>query len=89
MSSKPDVFADSVLKGFPPPSALLAAHQVEKTTFIKHSNSIFFRKHFFTCLKEIYVFSIFFSRSIKISTFYSCKYLKEMLKHVNLVFFNF
>ena len=49
MSSKPDVFADSVLKGFPPPSALLAAHQVEKTTFIKHSNSTFFRKHFFSC----------------------------------------
>ena len=30
MYSKPDVFADSVLKGFPPPSALLAAHQVKK-----------------------------------------------------------
>ena len=89
MSSKPDVFADSVLKGFPPPSALLAAHQVEKTTFIKHSNSIFFRKHFFTCLKEIYVFSNFFSRSIKISTFFQLQILKRNVKACKFGFFQF
>ena len=60
MYSKPDVFADSVLKGFPPPSALLAAHQVEKTTF---------SPTFFCLVKLKYIFSIFFSRSFKMSHF--------------------